>query len=115
MIVIAVAVLLALAGVGAALSHADIADPGPSIVLDKTPIAGHQDDGEDRDEGDRAEDRDLQADKDDDDFNVARPSPVKAHDDWDEDDSLDTDEESDVDNGRDVDDDPDVDDDREED
>jgi len=102
MIVIAVAVLLVSAGVGVALSHADIADPGPSIVLDKTPIAGHPDDGEDRNEGDRTEDRDSQADKDDHDFNVARPSPVKADDDWD-DDSPDADDESDVDDPSDAD------------
>jgi hypothetical protein len=87
-LIIAVAVVLVIGGVGAALSGAEDQDPGSAIVLDKAPIdaAGSAHDGKGAGasagghalkDGDRvgpSKDRSDEGDP----FTAAQPQPVKA-------------------------------------
>ena len=81
LVIVAVAVVLVVGGVGAALSGAQDQDPGPAIVLDKVPVddagAAHDKNGADGAKKDRGE-RQLNVRTDDDPFSVAQPLPVRA-------------------------------------
>ncbi len=100
-LIIAVAVLLVLAGVGTALSSAHDQDPGPAIMLYEDPVDDAKT-GQDKGGADRAKD-DAQHDYEgaktsydgDDTFTVAHPQPVEADDDEPDDDEPDDDESDD--------------------
>ena len=88
MLIIAVAVLLVLGGVGTALSSAHDQDPGPAIVLDRNPVddskSGQNKSGADRARDDAQQDNEganVSDDGDDTSFTVAHPQPVEADDD----------------------------------
>jgi hypothetical protein len=110
-IIVAVAILLALAGVAAALSRPQVADPGPPVVLDSPAAAPAPGASHDADHDDATEDRDTRAGEDDadhdsdDQFEVSQPKPVKADgEDWDDDDPYDLDDDGDADDTHDTDD-----------
>lgn len=106
MLIVAGGVLLMLGGLAVALSRPEVADPGPSIMLDTTPAdaptplpspgdARHVD-GDRRAQAKNPRTNAGRHEVEKDDFLIAKPKAVKAHgDDWDDDSDDDWDDDRD--------------------